>query len=89
MADRKVVRKGAPNSVYIGRPSFLGNPFVIGEDGNRAEVIEKYRIWFTNRIASNPTFGDAVRAYCGDKDLACWCAPLSCHGDVIKEFLDG
>ncbi len=28
--------------VYIGRPGKWGNPFEIGKDGNRAEVIEKY-----------------------------------------------
>ncbi|PIW12451.1 MAG: hypothetical protein COW35_01440, partial [Candidatus Infernicultor aquiphilus] len=31
--------------VYIGRPSKWGNPFTIGKDGTRSEVIEKYRIW--------------------------------------------
>ena len=29
--------------VYIGRPSKWGNPFVIGRDGARADVIAKYR----------------------------------------------
>jgi hypothetical protein len=30
---------------YVGRPSALGNPFVVGRDGSRAEVIEKFRQW--------------------------------------------
>lgn len=34
----------APGRVYIGRPSKWGNPFVIGRDGSREEVIEKYRV---------------------------------------------
>jgi hypothetical protein len=29
--------------VYIGRPSVWGNPFEIGKDGTREEVIAKYR----------------------------------------------
>ena len=29
--------------VYIGRPSKWGNPFTIGKDGTREEVIQKYR----------------------------------------------
>ena len=41
------------NSIYIGRynkaynlsPSPLANPFIIGKDGNRDEVVEKYRQW--------------------------------------------
>ena len=35
--------------VYIGRPSFWGNPFSIGKDGNRDEVIEKYENYIRNR----------------------------------------
>jgi hypothetical protein len=31
--------------VYIGRGSKWGNPFVIGKDGDRDEVIAKYREW--------------------------------------------
>jgi len=30
------------NAVYIGRGSIYGNPFVIGKDGNRYEVCDKY-----------------------------------------------
>lgn len=32
-------------AVYIGRGSKWGNPFVIGRDGDRAEVITKYERW--------------------------------------------
>jgi hypothetical protein len=35
--------------VYIGRPSIWGNPFVIGRDGDRAEVIGQYEAWLTRR----------------------------------------
>jgi len=41
----KVLNKykdGVPaGAVYIGRPSKWGNPFVIGKDGDREEVIAK------------------------------------------------
>ena len=37
----KVVHcKREPFDIYIGRPSKWGNPFVIGRDGNREQVIE-------------------------------------------------
>ena len=29
-------------NIYIGRPSKWGNPFIIGRDGTRKEVIDKY-----------------------------------------------
>ena len=36
--------------IYIGRPSPLGNPFVIGRDGDREEVIRKYRDFLQTAI---------------------------------------
>jgi hypothetical protein len=32
-----------PGDHYIGRPSPLGNPFVLGRDDTRAQVIARYR----------------------------------------------
>jgi hypothetical protein len=46
MAHELVVHcKRAPHDVYIGRPSKWGNPFVIGRDGTRDEVIARYEAW--------------------------------------------
>lgn len=69
---------------YIGRPSALGNPFVIGRDGDRNTVIEKYRRWLYGKI----TAGDAdvllALAQANEHEhLICWCAPEPCHGDVL------
>lgn len=64
--------------VYIGRPSKWGNPFTIGRDGTRAEVIAKYEQW----LATNEALKAALPELKG-KTLACWCAPLACHGDVL------
>lgn len=36
-------------AVYIGRRSKWGNPFVIGRDGTRAEVIAKYAVWLADQ----------------------------------------
>ena len=46
-------------AIYIGRGSKWGNPFVIGKDGTRAEVIEKYGQWLADqhcqrRLKSDP-----------------------------------
>ena len=82
----KVVRKGSPGSVYVGRPSMFGNPFVIGKDGSRAEVIEKYRVWFNAKVQTDLNFAKAAQQLKG-QDLACWCAPQACHADVILEYL--
>jgi len=39
---RGVGKHPAPDRVYVGRPSKWSNPFVIGRDGSRDEVIAKY-----------------------------------------------
>lgn len=70
------------NVVYIARPSKWGNPFRIGVDGTRSEVIEKYRDY----ILSNPDLLGSLHELAG-KDLGCWCKPLPCHGDVLEELL--
>jgi len=69
------------NGVYIGRPSKWGNPFSIGIDGTREEVVAKYREW----IMEQPDLLNSLPELKG-KNLVCWCAPLACHGDVLLEL---
>jgi len=79
--------------VYVGRPTALGNPFRIGRDGSRAEVVEKYREWLCEGLrGDNPCtamFADLFDqvSETGELTLICWCAPEECHADVIREFL--
>jgi len=84
------VKGKQPCDVYVGRPSVLGNPFVLGRDGNREEVIVKYRKWLNGKLLSNSAQRREVGriaglAKQGPVRLGCWCAPLKCHGDVIAE----
>lgn len=67
--------------VYIGRPSKWGNPFEIGKDGTRAEVIAKYREW----LLSQPELVAEAKRELRGKVLGCWCVPNDCHGDVLAE----
>ena len=68
--------------VYIGRPGPWGNPFVIGEDGSRDEVIAKYRSHLWERVKASPEFVSKLASLHG-KVLGCYCAPQPCHGDVL------
>ncbi len=72
---------------YIGRGSFLGNPYIIGTHGSREEVILKYKEYFYTLIKNKPYFRNKVLALKG-KTLGCYCKPLSCHGDIVVEYLD-
>ena len=68
--------------VKITRGTDWGNPFVLGEDGDRETVIAKYRKYLDmkdglkHRLKSGELSG---------KLLVCWCCPDGCHGDVLVE----
>jgi hypothetical protein len=69
--------------VYIGRGSKWGNPYKIGIDGTRSEVIEKYR----NYILNNKELLNDLPELKG-KILGCWCYPKRCHGEVLLELIE-
>jgi hypothetical protein len=50
---------------------------------SRERVIAAYRQWLLGMLVKDPTFLEPLRG----KRLACWCAPLPCHGDVIAEMV--
>lgn len=81
--------KKAKYDFYCGRPTIYGNIYIIGKDGDRAEVIEKYRTYFNNRIATDIGFKEAVLKL-KNKTIACWCnfPEEDCHLRIIKEFVD-
>ncbi len=66
---------------YVGRPTKWGNPFKVGPDGTRDEVIEKYRLW----IATQRHLLADLHELRG-KDLVCWCAPQRCHAQVLEDL---
>jgi len=74
--------KRDPYDVYIGRPGPYGNPFTIGKDGNREEVVEKYAEW----VLTQPELLATIRTELNGKVLGCFCAPKLCHGDIIVEL---
>jgi len=66
-------------TVYIGRPSIFGNPYTIGKDGTREEVIEKYEQY----ARTNENLAIAIYKLKESDILGCWCSPEKCHGDII------
>lgn len=82
MNNKLVVNKVfKPFNVYIGRPSKWGNPFKIGRDGSRQDVIDKYEKW----IQTQPYLLKSLPELKG-KILGCYCAPLPCHGDILAKL---
>lgn len=101
--NRKVETHNGPNNFYIGRGSALGNPYThitdkktkaIYKAVDRDDAIEKYSHYFDLMYGSNIAFTNMVDAiyemYKSGMDvyLECYCAPLRCHGDIIKEKLE-
>lgn len=68
--------------IYIGRPSKWGNPWKVGWDGDRQEVIERYRYYILHQAVGLQAQLQELRG----KTLGCWCAPLPCHGDVLAHL---
>jgi len=66
-------------TVYIGRPSIFGNPYTIGKDGTREEVILKFYMF----AQTNVSVQNAINNLKETDVLGCWCAPRPCHGDII------
>lgn len=83
MSMKVVHCKKEKYDVYIGRGSPWGNPFVIGPDGTREEVIKKYEDWIR-------TVSELLKRLdeLDGKILGCWCVPKRCHGDVLIKLIE-
>lgn len=77
---RVVHCKREPYDVYVGRGrgSIWGNPFRVGRDGTREQVIIAYERW----LLRQPDLLARLPELRG-KTLGCWCAPQPCHADVL------
>lgn len=72
--NRSHFNRPPPNSVFIGLKSIYSNPFIIGIDGTREEVIARFEREIIPTLDLRPLRG---------KNLVCFCAPKACHGDVL------
>lgn len=69
--------------VQIDRTSRWGNPFRIGPDGTRADVVRKHAVWLATQMELDEVSLEDLAELHG-KDLYCWCAPLACHGETLE-----
>lgn len=88
------------SGIYVGRPSPLGNPYPVLEH-TRDRALEMYRKWLRLTIAEKDDLDDRTarasnffwnlveKVKKGESiELVCWCKPLHCHGDIIKEEIE-
>lgn len=85
----KIVRvsQRVAGAVYIGRGSKWGNPYPITATATREQVIAKYRNHLWEQIKSGAITRADLLTLDG-KPLACFCAPLPCHGNVIAAAVE-
>ena len=83
-----------PGAEYVGRPSPLGNPWPIGRGLDRTQAIAAYRRWLFDQWndATSDAWLELLRLRGklirdGSLVLACWCTPLPCHAEVVREAL--
>lgn len=78
------------DAVYIGRPTKWGNPFshLPGQSlaehkaETREEAVEKFETY----LLEHPALLEAAKRELKGKSLVCWCAPKSCHGDILLKY---
>jgi len=91
MSTRVVNKYKEPYDVYIGRGSVWGNPFthLVGPTkaefhvATREEAVARYRQYILERPDLLRRLPELV-----GKRLGCFCAPKSCHGDVLVELVN-
>jgi len=71
--------------VYCGRPSEWGNPFVIGRDGTRNEVLVKYGLY----LKANKKLARKAKRELVGRTIGCFCIPEACHLEILIGVADG
>lgn len=90
-----------PNNVYIGRRgivfvqkerypkrnSIWANPYRVGRDGGRVEVLNKYQKYLRSKLEASSSLREQLLSLKG-KNLGCWCHPQPCHGDILLKLIE-
>ena len=92
-----------PEDILISRGTALGNPFTHIPTGTKALyvvatrdiAVERYRSWLKQKIEDRDA--NVLRALrsilsrykAGNNiNLVCYCSPLKCHGEIIKDLIE-
>lgn len=95
IVNKKTYKNEYPEAYheYIGRPSILGNPFSMKSEQDREQVVEQFRQWLREQWVNEAPVWKRVEELAEinltqDLVLVCWCAPLACHGEIIKNCIN-
>ena len=67
-------------AVRVDRKTIWGNPFILGKNGDRDTVCDKFELFALQKLQDEPNWLDPLKG----KDLKCWCAPSRCHAETLR-----
>ncbi len=91
--------KNPENTIYVGRPTKFGNPFVIGVDGTQEECYNSFGLLCSGFICfSSKATIESQENYLQhlkdnlyklkDKNLSCFCREgTKCHADILLKII--
>lgn len=92
---RSTAINGLP-AVNVARPTAFGNPFVVGQDGDREHCVQLFEVMLAGYCALGvtPSIAEQRGSRVGilsrldelrGKNLACWCRldGKPCHADIL------
>ncbi len=93
MDDNKNVYIGRAGIVFVDKKRYptqsskFANPYKIGKDGTREEVIAKYKEYITKKLDNDESLVNELISF-KEKKLGCWCYPEMCHGNILLELIN-
>lgn len=71
---------------WVDRRSVFGNPFVIGVDGGRDEVCDKFEEWI--KKPEQRALVERAKRELRGFNLLCWCWPARCHAETWMRIVN-
>ena len=88
-ADKNLIQwaEGKGLAVRIDRGTRYGNPFIMGEDGDRNQVCHAFEFHY---LYNKPSITSRIaRGELTAKVLVCHCYPDQCHGECLCDLANG
>lgn len=70
------------SKTFIIPESKYHNPYIVGKDGTKDEVLQKFRKYFIDS-----GLVDTAKVELVGKTLGCWCHPEPCHAQIIMDLI--
>jgi hypothetical protein len=71
---------------YPKKSSPFANPFKLKKDGDREEIIQKYKKHIIKKLDQDISLQKLLVSM-ENKNLGCWCHPEPCHGDILLKLI--